>query len=370
MLLYGPKVSGDGYKALCGHVFESNRDRIRRGLEPVPLCIWGLPGIGKTQTVREFAGSRGIGFLQINPAQFEEMGDLTGMPRVVDPGTPDDPSDDVTMYVMPDWAQQMHRHGGEGILLLDDVNRADDRILRGIMQLLQDRRMFNWGLPSGWQIFLTANPGGGVYSVTPMDDAILTRMMHVTMTFDAKAWAAWAERTSVDQRGIAFVLAYPELVGQGRTNPRSLTHLFEHMRGIPDLVASIDIVGMLAQGCIEPEAAASFLAFIRSEAARLPAPMDLLSGALGERILPSIEALAFREDRQARLDILSLMLDRLSAHLRARTEPLNQGERESLVELLIWPKLPAEVRRAFVAAHLSHPTTAFLGRDRALIDMA
>lgn len=370
MLVHGPNVSGERYAALCRHVFDSNRDRIRRGLEPVPLCIWGMPGIGKTQTIRDFAAARGIGFLQINPAQFEEMGDLTGMPKVFDPGTPDDPSDDVTMYVMPEWAQQMHRHGGEGILLLDDVNRADDRILRGIMQLLQDRRMFNWGLPSGWQIFLTANPDGGMFSVTPMDDAILTRMMHATMTFDAKAWAIWAERTGVDRRGIAFVLAYPELVGQGRTTPRSLTHLFEQIRSIANLAASGDILAMLAEGCIESEAAAAFLAFVRSEAARLPGPTDLLSGSLGDRILPAVEAVAFREDRQARLDMLSLMLDRLSVHLRARAEPLDSRERESLLELLLWPRLPAELRRAFVAAHLAQPATAFLAQHRGLIEIA
>jgi hypothetical protein len=370
MLLYGPRVSGDSYATLCSHVYDSNQDRIRRGLEPVPLCIWGMPGIGKTQTIREFAARRGIGFLQINPAQFEEMGDLTGMPRVIDPGTPDDPADDVTMYVMPEWVQQMHRHGGEGILLLDDVNRADDRILRGIMQLLQDRRMFNWGLPAGWQIFLTANPDGGMFSVTPMDDAILTRMMHATMTFDARAWATWAERSGVDQRGIGFVLAYPELVGQGRTTPRSLTHLFEHMRSIPDLASAVEIVSMLAEGCIEPEAAAAFLAFVRSEASRLPTPAELLAGSLNDRVLPAVQKLVFKGDGQARLDMLSLMLDRLSAHLRARSIPLGDSERESLLELLLWPQLPAEVRRAFVAAHLAHPITAFLSRHRALVDLA
>ena len=49
---------------------------------------------------------------------------------------------------------------GPGILLLDDINRADDRILRGCMQLLQNFELTSWKLPPKWQIVATANPEG------------------------------------------------------------------------------------------------------------------------------------------------------------------------------------------------------------------
>ena len=71
-------------------------------------------------------------------------------------------------------------------LTLDDINRADDRILRGCMQMLQNFELFSWHLPKRWQIVATANPEGGDYSVTPMDDAMLTRMLHTTLKFDSK----------------------------------------------------------------------------------------------------------------------------------------------------------------------------------------
>ena len=57
------------------------------------------------------------------------------------------------------------------------------------MQLLQNFEMFSWQLPEQWQIVAIANPEGADYSVTPMDDAMFTRMLHFTLTFDAKAWA-------------------------------------------------------------------------------------------------------------------------------------------------------------------------------------
>ena len=49
------------------------------------------------------------------------------------------------------------------------------------MQLLQEFEMFAWALPPKWQIVATANPEGGDYSVTPMDDAMITRLLHITM---------------------------------------------------------------------------------------------------------------------------------------------------------------------------------------------
>jgi MoxR-like ATPase len=113
------------------------------------------------------------------------------------------------------------REEGPGILLLDDLNRADDPILRGLMQLLQNFEMFSWTLPNKWQIVCTANPEDSDYSVTPMDDAMLTRMLHVSLRFDVRAWAAWALRHGVDSRGVDFVLTYPELVSGQRTTPRS-----------------------------------------------------------------------------------------------------------------------------------------------------
>lgn len=359
MIVHGPEVSGERYHRLISHVYDANVDRMRRGLQPVPLCVWGLPGIGKTQSIRDFAAARRVNFLQINPAQFEEMGDLTGMPKVIDPNTPDDPTDDYTMYVMPEWAQQMHQRGGEGILLLDDVNRADDRILRGIMQLLQDRRMFNWGLPERWQIFLTANPDGGEFSVTPMDDALLTRMMHATMTFDAKAWATWAASAGVDSRGIEFVLAYPELVGTGRTTPRSLTNLFEHLRGLEDLAAHHDLVAMIATGCIEPVAAGSFLAFVQGGMARLPSAEDLLERLAEERLLQRLEALVHPPGAAPRVDRMMMMLDRLAAHL-SRMGTVGERQRRNLIELLMWERLPADARQAFLRKAATMQVTAFL----------
>ena len=112
------------------------------------------------------------------------------------------------------------------LLKADDLNRAEDRI-SGMMQPLQNFELFaSWRLPPKWQIVCTANPEGGDYSITYMDGAMLTRMLHFTMKFEPAPWAEWAKRKGVRKESINFVLSYPEILQGRRTTPRSLTQFF------------------------------------------------------------------------------------------------------------------------------------------------
>ena len=183
--------------------------------------------------------------MYIAPAQFEEMGDLLGMPALIRRRTARN------LFLLNGRLVSQAR----GILLIDDVNRADDRILRGIMELLQFHRLASWELPEKWMIVLTANPDGGDYSVTTLDDALVTRMLHASMTFDLKSWARWAERRGVDPRGISFVLTYPELINGRRTTPRTLVQFFDAITSIRDLKKELPLVRMLAEGSLDRESA-------------------------------------------------------------------------------------------------------------------
>ena len=196
----------------------------------------GTHGLGKTQLVESYAKTLGWKFAYCALLNLKRWVISTECQHNRSDRTVS--GDEYTIYAPPDWVPTQK---GPGILLLDDINRADDRILRGIMQLLQNFEMFSWQLPEQWQIVATANPEGGDYSVTPMDDAMLTRMLHLTMVFDAKAWAYWATKSNVDPRGIAFVLNYPESVTGQRTTPRTLTQFFGHTAGIKDLRADAEL---------------------------------------------------------------------------------------------------------------------------------
>jgi len=302
---------------------------------PTPVCIWGRHGIGKTQLVQELADKMGCRCAYIAPAQFEEMGDLTGMPKIVEDGR----GREISRFIPPEWVP---KEEGPGIFLLDDINRADDRILRGILQLLQNYELVSWKLPPKWQIVLTANPDGGDYSVTPMDDAMLTRMLHITMEFDLKSWARWAEQAGVDPRGINFVLTYPELVSGGRTTPRTLVQFFAEIQKIEDLKAEIPLVKMLADACLEPETAAAFISFVQLQLHELISPEDILYTSDFEGVKKILAALVERQVK--RMDILSVICSRLVNFLLTHSLALSEKEEINLEKFLLLDLIPNDIR--------------------------
>jgi MoxR-like ATPase len=264
-LTYGSLAKASEVSLFLEHFLKINQKAEAEGKRKTPVCIWGAHGIGKTELVEDFAASNGFQIAYVAPAQFEEMGDLLGMPQIIG---------DRTQFAPPAWVPQ---NQGPGILLIDDVNRADDRILRGIMQLLQNYELASWKLPPDWHIVLTANPDNGDYSVTPLDDAMLTRMRHITLQFDVKEWAKWASKKNIDERGIQFVLAHKKLVNFGRTTPRTLVHFFESIKNIKDLRKHKKLIQLLGEASLDAETTAAFLTFVDQFNDEIPSPELILN---------------------------------------------------------------------------------------------
>ncbi|MBX2876711.1 MAG: AAA family ATPase [Saprospiraceae bacterium] len=327
---YGTKVKPEALINFLDYMFDINARAGELDRPQTPVCIWGLHGIGKTEIVRDLAKRKGYGFTYIAPAQFEEMGDLLGMPAI---------EGDQTIFRAPDWVPQEEK---AGILLIDDVNRADDRILRGIMQLLQNYELISWRLPKGWQIILTANPDGGDYSVTPLDDAMLTRMMHITLTFDEKEWAAWAMSNSIDNRGIDFVLTYPEIVQGQRTTPRTLVQFFQAIAPIEKLEDQLGLVKILGDSCLDEETVAAFVAFVQESLQQLPDPQALLESEGMEVFQEQLADLI--QEKPLRVDLLSTLAFRLFTFGTASKTSIQPRQVENMKRFLLLDDIPADIR--------------------------
>ncbi len=349
LLQYGSRLNAQELQSVLDHVFQRNNDVVPPA-RPSPVCIWGTHGLGKTQLVENYAKAHGWKFAYCAPAQFEEMGDLHGMPTIIDPDK-DVVGDEYTVFAPPDWVPT---EKGPGILLLDDINRADDRILRGLMQLLQNFEMFSWQLPEQWQIVATANPEGGDYSVTPMDDAMLTRMLHLTMVFDAKAWAYWASRAGVDPRGISFVLNYPETVTGKRTTPRTLTQFFQQLSNIADLKAEAELVAVLANSSLDDTTVGAFLSFVNDELTELISPEEILNAKSYPPIGKRLVKLSKSKSGSHRIDRLSAICTRLFLHITLDGYKPTKKHKDNLIAFLSDDVLPNDLRMAMVMEIQKH----------------
>jgi hypothetical protein len=362
----------------------------------VPVCIWGPHGIGKTQLLKSLAAELSAEegrdpderwlFTSIAPAQFEEMGDLLGMPAI-DPGVLDDPSDDKTILVPPEWTpfkveqarfQATGKHG-PGIFLIDDANRADMRIISGLMQLLQDFELASWKMPENWHIVLTANPPGGDYIVRELDDAMLTRMLHIQMRYDEKVWARWAEQQGIDSRGISFVLAYPELLTGKRTTPRTLVQFFHAIESVADLTdpAGVELVMTLGKACLDAETVVEFLQFMQNDWSTIIEPEEILNAKKFAAIESRMQQLVDPDDEQGakRVDIANIVVQRLVNRLLLMQTPLTEANRNNVVRFLKLEQIPLDLRvaagrdlySAVMAASADEAQTGCAAENRAMI---
>ena len=334
MSTYGARLPAPALGRVIDHIWSANERAEAEGRWPTPICIWGSHGIGKTMLVERLAAERGMKFAYCAPAQFEEMGDLNGMPVVGEEGR--------TRFAAPDWVPHEE---GPGVLLLDDINRADDRILRGLMQLFQTGGLVSWSLPPRWQIVATANPDDGDYSVTAMDDAMLTRFRHLTMVFEVEAWVRWAEAEGLDARGIAFVRSYPELNTGRRTTPRTLTAFFQALEGIADWKSERELVQALGLSSLDDSTTAAFLHFLDDGMDALPTALDVLETRDFEDVKARIASLR-GTDGNVHTDRLGLVCERVVEHIRRDDYAAKPEHMQNLIRFLLEAPLPNDMRVA------------------------
>ncbi len=329
---YGPEISAEKLIELLDSILDFSTIPAEDGLWQLPLCIWGKAGIGKTALIHNYAKEKGYELVHLAPAQIEEMGDLLGMPDVEGAHT---------VFRQPSWVPQSD---GPGILLLDDFNRADERIIKGLMQLLQEKKMIAWSLPPGWMILLTANPETLNYHVTPLDQALLTRMMHFTMVFDLQNWVNWAEKHRLEGWCIDFALAHQELFEEERHTPRTFSQFafqVSRLKLIPE--TDHESLLLIARAILGEKTMLALKQFLGSGFHHIPKVEDLLGTENFEAQIGQLLDTWNKETIQ-RLDLYSILFNRLNAFLIKKKEPLSEAELGKLKKLLLLPSLPEDQR--------------------------
>lgn len=186
-----------------------------------PICLWGEAGIGKTELIRNLAQKNNWSIVHLSLAQIEESGDILGLPYLKD-----DSAGKKTAYATPEWVPDQE---GPGILLIDDFNRADSRILNAFMEVFQFYSTSSWSLPSKWFIILTANPVHANYFVQKVDQAIMDRILHIHVKFKLESWMRWAMEQKFNEQLVFFPLLFPEQFINSKSSPRTWSKLFRQI---------------------------------------------------------------------------------------------------------------------------------------------
>lgn len=139
--------------------------------------LWGTRGIGKSSVVRQIADDAGVELIDLRLTTIEPV-DLRGAIYA-------DDEREQTVWFPPEFLPTDAR--SSGILFLDELTAADQRLQISAYSLILDRRVGNYRLPEGWMVVAAGNASFHGAVSYDMGTALADRMFHfnVEPTIDA-----------------------------------------------------------------------------------------------------------------------------------------------------------------------------------------
>lgn len=224
-----------------------------------PVMMWGPPGVGKSQIVTQIAARHAVPVIDIRLSQMEPS-DLRGIPFRVG---------EHVEWAVPAMLPDAQRHGVEGILFLDEITSAPPSVSAAAYQLILDRRLGAYQVPTGWAIFAAGNRQGDRGVTYSMPAPLANRFSHFEFDTNLDDWVAWAYANGIDERVIGFLRFRPELLFDfdpahnpvAFPSPRSWE--FAH-RALAKFGDHAQLLTGALQACVGPAAGIELAAFVEN----------------------------------------------------------------------------------------------------------
>jgi MoxR-like ATPase len=229
----------------------------------VPLLLIGGTGVGKSTILERFTGIKGIGFL-CRDLSLMEPTDLVGMPKI---------SGGKTRFCPP----ASLPIGGEGILVLEEINRAPEYMRAPCLQLLTARCLNDYRLPDGWLPMASINPAEDGYQAAELDPALLTRFVQIAVRPDRAEWIYWARQEGIAPEVIDYIDSDQSVFDSPMSNPRSWVYVSRFLEANRKRSTAPELLQAAVAGCVGAERATAFFKFLKSGIAPLAAEAVLRS---------------------------------------------------------------------------------------------
>jgi len=187
-----------------------------------PAFIWGNPGIGKSDNVRALiehfkAEGKTAMLIDVRASQLDAV-DTRGVPftyevhSVVEDMAPATTVERRTGWAIPDLFPSEDEAAQYDIivLFLDELNNAPISVQAALYQLVLDRQLGAYTLPSNVKILAAGNLETDRGATTRMATPLADRFFHYQLLVDGEAWERWALNKSVHIAVIAYRRWRPE----------------------------------------------------------------------------------------------------------------------------------------------------------------
>lgn len=288
----------------------------------VPHII-GHHGIGKSQTIKQFADDNGYNFIDLRLGQMADAGDILGLANFVK----DESGEERTRFALPSFFPTK----GKGILFLDEMNRATKDILQAVFQLVLDKRINEYKLPDGWHVVTASNPNTDDYSVTSFEDAaFLDRFCHIKLTPTVKEWVKWAKDSSVNGDVVAFIEEFPKLLETEQQDfplpAKPSRRSYAALSRVMQLEPPVAVVKGVAYGLIGIEAGTAFFKFIKEGKNVELSAEQVVNNMQDQEVKDKLKAVTERHD------VLNKLGDELVALFEKKTEAFSRQQELNFIE--------------------------------------
>ena len=271
----GPKAA----KKSLRRAFKANR----------PLFLWGPPGIGKSDIVKQMGEELNAHVIDIRLSLWEPT-DIKGIPYF-------DGNQSKMVWAppieLPD-AELAAQHD-KIILFMDEMNSAAPAVQAAAYQLVLNRRVGTYKLPDNVHIVAAGNRETDKGVTYRMPAPLANRFVHLEMKVDWDDYFGWAVDNRIHKDVVGFLTFSkkdlydfdPKSASRAFATPRSWTFVSELLF---DDEEDTDTLTDLISGAVGEGLAVKFMAH-RKVSSKLPNPTDILKGKVKKMDTKEISAM-------------------------------------------------------------------------------
>lgn len=289
--------------------------------------IQSAPGVGKSDTVKQFAQSKAeelgldfyegpenynpdaYGFIDLRLATIDII-DLSGLPII-------SASKETTQFTRSPYIPK----AGHGVIFLDELVQCKPGNQSAVSQLILDKRVGAHALGKNWVIVTAGNRAKDRAATYKMPTHIANRLTSLDLEFSLSAFTEYMTAKSTNEVAIAFAQFRPELLES-----------FDPDKGVNctprSFIAAANYIGVSPEGTLEFElmsgtigegAASEFIGFTKIYQ-ELPPFEEFIANPEGievpkkaDVLFATIQMLSYGTTKE-NLDRISLFISRLSSN--------------------------------------------------------
>ncbi len=220
------------------------------------VMLWGPPGVGKSQAVRQIARNleertrKEVHMTDVRLLLFNPI-DLRGIPTSNADKT-------LAVWLRPQIFQMDDSPDVINILFLDEISAAPQSVQAAAYQITLDRTVGEHRLPDNCIVIAAGNRITDRSVAFKMPKALSNRLLHLEVNVSFASWEKWALRNGVNKKVLGFLSFKPDYLMDFHSSsedlafatPRSwemVSGVLNHVSEDPDEMAPL-ISGLVGSG--------------------------------------------------------------------------------------------------------------------------